>query len=267
MVVTVSAVNGSTLLPHLTVFDQSGNLVNASVLVNDHGSYLVQIANATPFATYYVQVSADPYAGANNTGNYLLGVDYISAPIVLTQFASNTLSGTSNQDFYAMSVAVDQVTHFVLSASGPSATVTTAVRMTIYDQNGNIVFTLDAIAGQTVSANVLLRQGSYTVRFVATAIDGSALSPFTYNLLGETLTDPMDAYPVNPLDPSLPPPSNSTPTVVGTSPTNPPPPDAGSSPWTPPPPTSTAMTSTPPTTSPLPPPPTQPPPPPPIPTV
>ncbi len=244
MVVTVSAVNGSTLLPHLTVFDQSGNLVNASILVNDHGSYLVQIANATPFATYYVQVSADPYAGANNTGNYLLGVDYISAPIVLTQFASNTLSGTSNQDFYAMSVAVDQVNHFVLSASGPSATVATAVRMTIYDQNGNIIFTLDAIAGQTVSANVLLRQGSYTVRFVAAAIDGSALSPFTYNLLGETLTDPMDAYPVNPLDPSLPPPSNSTPTVVGTSPTNPPPPDAGSSPWTPPPPTTSGITST-----------------------
>lgn len=253
MVATVSAINGSTLLPQISVFDQSGNLVNASILVNDHGTYLVQIANATPGATYYVEVNANPYAGTNNIGSYLLGVDYIAAPIVLTQFATSTLSGTSNQNFYAMNVAVDQVTHFVLSASNPTATVATAVRMTIYDQNGNIVFTLDAIAGQTVSANVLLKQGTYTVRFVAAASDGSALSPFTYNLLGETLTDPMDAIPVDPMNPSLSPPSNSTPTLVTTTPPSPPPPDASSSPWTPPPPsTNTVSTNPPPTTSPPP---------------
>jgi hypothetical protein len=263
MVASVSAVNGSTLLPQVTVFDQSGNLVNASILVNDHGSYLVQVANATPYATYYVEVSASSYAGTNVTGNYLVGVDYITAPIVLTQFATDTLSGTSNQDFYSMNVAVDQVTHFVLSASAPGATVATAVRMTIYDQNNNIIFTLDAIAGQTVSANVLLRQGSYTVRFVAATIDGSALSAFTYNWLGETLTDPMDPLSPNPQNPSLPL-SNSTPTVAAANPTNPPPTSSTdpAAPWTPPPSTtsttstastsstSTASTSPPPTTPP-----------------
>jgi hypothetical protein len=248
MVATVSAINGSTLLPQVTVFDQSGNLINAGILVNDHGSYLVQVANVTPNATYYVEVSANPYAGTNNTGNYLLGMDYITAPIVLTQFASNALSGTTNQNFYTMNVGVTQFTHFVLSASDPTATVATAVRMCIYDQNGNIIFTLDAIAGQTVSANVLLKQGSYTVSFVAATIDGSALSPFTYNLLGETLTDPMDIPQGNP---SLPPPSNSTPTFAAAASTNPPP-NANISPWTPPPSTSTASTTPPPTTSPPP---------------
>jgi hypothetical protein len=238
MVAMVSAVNGSTLLPHITVFDQFGNLINAGILVNDHGTYLVQVANATPYATYYVEVSADPYAGTNNTGTYLLGVDYISAPIVLTQFASNTLSGTSNQNFYSMSVPGSQITHFVLSASDPTAAVATAVRMTIYDQYNNIIFTLDDIAGQTVSANLYLGKGTYTVRFVAATIDGSTLSPFTYNLLGETLTDPIDAYPVNPISPTLPPPSP-TPTLTTIYPTNPPPPDPGSAPWTPPPPPTT----------------------------
>jgi Matrixin len=242
MVVTVSAINGSTLLPHLTVFDSSGNVVNASILVNDHGTYLVQVPSATPYATYYVEVSADPFAGTNVTGSYLLGVDYVSSPIVLTQFATDTLSGASNQDFYSMSIPVSQITHFVLSGSDPNATVWTAVRMTIYDQNGNIVFTLDALAGQTVSANVFLQQGTYTLRFVAATIDGSALSPFTYTLIGETLTDPMDPYSVNPLNPTMPapvPPPPSTPVVVVTPPVNPPPPDLGSSPsfaQTPPPP-------------------------------
>jgi hypothetical protein len=247
MVAMVSAVNGSTLLPHLTVFDQTGTLVNAGILVNDSGTYVVQVVNATPNATYYVEVSADPYAGLNNTGTYLLGVDYIATPIVLTQFATDILSGSSNQDFYTMSVPVTQITHFVLSASDPAATVPTAVRMTIYDQYGNIIFTLDAIAGQTVSDNVYLTQGTYTISFVAATNDGSALSPFTYNLLGETITDPLDAIPINPLSP---PPSSPTPVVTPISPTNPPLPTAASSPWTPPAPTVPPPTTT--TSSPTP---------------
>jgi len=238
MVATVTAINGGTLNPYISVFDQNGNLVNAGILVNDSGTYVVQVVNAVPNAAYFIEVSADPYAGANVTGTFLLGIDYVAAPIVLTQFASDTLSGTSNQDFYSMSVAQSQVMHFVLSASAPGAMVATAVRMSIYDQYGNIIYTLDAIAGQTVSTNVCLLQGTYTVRFVAATIDGSALSSFAYNLLGETLTDPIDAFPVNPLDPTVPPPPppiSPTPVVVITNPTNPPPPDSGSSPWTPPP--------------------------------
>ncbi len=160
---------------------------------------------------------------------------YVSTPVILTKFASDTLAGTSAQDFDSMTVSQTQITHFVLSASASGATVATAVRMSIYDQYGNIIFTLDAIAGQTVSSNVILIQGTYTIRFVAATIDGSALSAFTYNLLGETLTDPIDAYPVNPLDPTLPPPPppNPTPLVVATPPPSIPLPDVGSMPWTP----------------------------------
>jgi hypothetical protein len=224
--------------PRLTVFDQNGNQVNASILVNGSGTYVLQVVNAVPNTTYYVEVSPDLYAGSNVTGTYLLGVDYIAAPIVLTQFASDTLSGTSNQDFYSMSVAQTQIMHFVLSASAPGATVATAVRMSIYDQYGNIIYTLDAIAGQTTSIDVCLLQGTYTVRFVAATIDGSALSNFTYNLLGETLTDPIDPYSItNPLATTLPPPPppvSPTPVVVITNPTNPPPPDPLSTPTFPP---------------------------------
>jgi hypothetical protein len=231
IVASVSAINGSTLLPHITVFDQSSNLVSASILVNGNGTYVVQVPNATPSATYYIEVSADPYAGAYITGNYLLGINYISSPIVLKQLATDTLSGTSNKDMYSMSVPVSQVTHLVLSASDPTATVATSVLMTIYDQNNNLILTLTAFAGQTVSADVYLGKGTYTVRLVATTSDGSALSPFAYNLLGQTLTDPTDAYPVDPLDP--------TPTLTTTSYT--PPPTTGSTTTTT---TTTTTTST-----------------------
>jgi hypothetical protein len=237
MVATVTAINGGTLNPYITVFDQNGNLVNAGILVNDSGTYVVQVVNAVPNATYVVEVSADPYSGPNVSGTFLLGIDYVAAPIVLTQFASDTLSASSNQDFYSMSVAQSQIMHFVLSASALGATTASAVRMSVYDQFGNIIYTLDAIAGQTVSTNVCLVQGTYTVRFVAATIDGSALSAFTYNLLGEILTDPIDAFPVNPLDPTLPPPPppiSPTPVVVAANPATPPVPDLGSSPTFPP---------------------------------
>jgi hypothetical protein len=233
LIATVSAVNGSSLISQITVLDQTGNALNAQILVNESGTYLVQLANATPNATYYVEVSPGLNAGTHTTGSYLLGVDYINAPIVLTKFGTDTLSGTNNQDFYSMSVPVTQITHFVLSASDPTATVATAVRMCIYDSHNNIIFAMDAIAGQTVSADVSLAKGTYTIRFVAATIDGSALSPLTFNLLGETLTDPINALPVDPTQPPPPPPPDPTPVVVAANPTNPPSVDLVASPWTP----------------------------------
>jgi hypothetical protein len=62
-----------------------------------------------------------------------------------------------------------------------------SVELTITDQSGNVVFDLVAPAGQTVSASVLLPPGAYVARFTAS----SAARPLTYNLQGNSLTDPI----------------------------------------------------------------------------
>jgi hypothetical protein len=213
MIVSVSALKGSTLDPMITVYDQLGNAVAADVLVNDSGSYLVQVANAAPGSTYFIKVSG---AAAGSTGNYLLGVNFRSSAIVLDQYVNSTLTSATRGEARTMTVNQTQVTHLVLSADPVTTGAATKVRMVVFDQNHNVVTVLDALAGQTVSADVYLKQGTYTVAFVAGTIDGSTLPALAYRLRGEALTDPIDPVPIDPTNP--PPTEDPDPIVIAPDP-------------------------------------------------
>ena len=54
-----------SLHPQVLVFDAQHNLLPASIIVNDGYTYSVQLANATPGATYFVEVTAGNANGAN----------------------------------------------------------------------------------------------------------------------------------------------------------------------------------------------------------
>jgi hypothetical protein len=231
LVVSVAAVGGSTLDPAIQVYNATGQLVAADVLVNDSSSYMLQIPGVASGNTFYIKVAPDMSAGANNTGDYLLGVNYRSTPIALGQIVTSTLTASQPAEYRTMSVSQSQVTHLVLSASATA--VPAAVRLTLYDQNGVAVFVLTAMAGQTVSGDVYLAGGvTYKAVFCAATADHSPLPSLTYNLRGKSLTDPIDPLPTDPTDPSS---GDGTPVV--TDPTTPPPsPDPLTDPYTPPPP-------------------------------
>jgi len=91
-----------------------------------------------------------------------------------------------------------------------------------------IAMTLDVLNGQTVSADVFLKKGIYTVSFMAATKDGSPLAAVTYSLLARKITEPLDPVPINPLDPPSPPPN---PIGVLPGPFPPPPPNPGNNPW------------------------------------
>src|SRR5205085_10001195 len=139
-------------------------------------TFVVQVANATPGANYYFKVTSDVgAAGAALTGNYLLSVNFRATPIPLPQLASQTLAAGNAAQAEALTINQSQVTHFVLSGSASAATAATAVRATVFDQNRQVVFSLTALNGQTISGDVFLGVGNYTIVFMAATVDGSAL--------------------------------------------------------------------------------------------
>jgi hypothetical protein len=80
--------------------------------------------------------------------------------------------------------------NFVLSATpvAGSPAPGSAVRMTILDGAGNVVYSLTAAAGDVVSgASLFLTPGAYTVRFTALG-SGPALA---FKLLGDGISDPI----------------------------------------------------------------------------
>jgi hypothetical protein len=94
--------------------------------------------------------------------------------------------------------------------------------MTIVDQTGAVVLSLSVQAGQpTVTANVYLKQGTYSVRYSGYTTDNSAWNNLSYQLSGGEFSDPVGAYPTSPSSPSSPPPSSST--QPPPSPSSPPP--------------------------------------------
>jgi hypothetical protein len=98
-----------------------------------------------------------------------------------------------------MSAAQSQLVEFCLGASVGASTAASAVRMTIYDQNNNQLFTMVAYAGQPVSTgDVLLSAGNYTVRFNAATQTGSPLPTLTWSLSAQSLSNPQDPTPIDP---------------------------------------------------------------------
>jgi hypothetical protein len=191
MVWGLTPLSANGLDPRVTVYDATQAVVPAQVLVNDNGTYALQIANAVSGATYYVKVSAAQAQGSNTSGNYFLGVDFGLTAVALDTYAGGTLTQAAPQTTYNVTMYDDQVVHFVLSATAAGAPAGAALQMTILDANGNTVFTAAVQAGDTISRNVFLAQGNYTVRFAAATKSGTALPNLSFDLQGLGITDPM----------------------------------------------------------------------------
>jgi Matrixin len=203
------------LEPILHVFDAHGNAVAADVLMNENGDYVVQVANALPNVDYYVSVAAEHPAGLRNTGNYFLGIDFSSKAVNLQTFTSGTLSDASRQDFRTLQVTQSQLFHFALAVDSGAVPVDTAVKMTVYDQAGNVVTTLTSLNGEVQSTTLFLAPGTYTIRFAGGTRTGAPLPPTAYVLHGLSISDPVGPQATDPtLAPSnVPPPP--TPTDLG----------------------------------------------------
>jgi hypothetical protein len=61
--------------------------------------------------------------------------------------------------------------------------------MTVTDGTGNVVLSLVAHDGDTVSNGLFLRVGTYTIRY--TLLAGGSVPPVAYTLWGNNLSDPI----------------------------------------------------------------------------
>lgn len=177
--------------PRVAVYDQNQKPVAADVLVNENHTYTLQVANATPGATYYVRVAAAQPQGSNNVGNYFLGIDFSSKAVTLNNYASGTLVQGSTQDATSVTVTHSELQHFILSADAGNTGVSAAVRMTVYDANMKVLLSVVVNAGDTISTNLFVTRGSYLIRFAAATATGVPLPALTYRLRGLTLSNPI----------------------------------------------------------------------------
>jgi len=195
--------DSNALQPVIHIFDSQDNPVALQVLANGGGLYSIQIANGTPGATYKIEVAALNPKGSHNTGNFFLGIKFdASPPVALTALGSAVLSTPTSVSTANLTIAQDGLFHFVLAADNGSKSSSATVTMTVYDQYGNVVLSLDCSTGQPpVSAVAYLQTGTYTIRYSVTQNSGSYY-PVAFWLEGEILSDPIGPYYTSPSSPS-----------------------------------------------------------------
>lgn len=178
----------STLVPRVTVYDAARQVIPAQVIVNDGGTYTLQIANARSGATYFVKAEAAQPKSASGTGNYFLGVDFGGNAVSFSPYANETLNASQWQSANALTLNKSQLFHLVVAAN---ATVDAAVRLTIYTDAGAVVTTMVANAGDTITRDIFLPSGRYLVRYAARTRSGTPLPQFGVSVSGINLTDPI----------------------------------------------------------------------------
>jgi hypothetical protein len=191
--VTLNAIvwglDGDTLNPRLRVFDEAGNSVAFQVLANDAGVFSLQVPNAVAGRDYFVQVAARTPGGASDTGRYFVAADFNRIePLEFAGVARGTVNPGQAENG-SLEIANAGVFHFALAPTTSSG----AVKMTVYDDSGNLVFTLTADAGSpAVTATRYLAAGNYSVQY--TNASASPLSPAGYDLYLLQLSEGVGPY-------------------------------------------------------------------------
>jgi Matrixin len=184
--------------PLVTVYDQTQTAVPAQVLVNQKGEYVLQIPNATS-AAYYIKVQAAHPNADHATGAYFLGVQFSDNQLTPDGSISHSMTAASSSAKTTLTLTDTRLFYFALSGIGTSAT--DAVRLTIFDQNQNVVASWVARANDTTTAVLLLTPGSYTFGFGGGRTTGGSLSAagFAFRLGFNVLSDPIDPDPSDPV--------------------------------------------------------------------
>ena len=189
-VMTWGKANGG-LMPKASVYDAAGTPVESELLVNENGNYSLQVENVEGGADYFVKVEAA--SEQNNIGEYFLGVDFSTQAVQLHTFSEGDLDAENASRSGTFTVLKNSLFHFVLSAEGADNSGTSVVASVI-DSQGNVVSTMTAESGNAVSRTILLKAGTYTLRFEAVAEDG-AVTAISYTFRGQRMSDPIGPQP------------------------------------------------------------------------
>jgi hypothetical protein len=199
--------SGNGFRPVVAVYNAAGELLPSVVVTNEDGAFTVQLGAQQTGATYYLKVSAADPTGGRAVGAYTLAANLSRTDVTTFDLqGEHTLTAAQPTVYARMTASETRLTQFSLSASAATGSPRAAVRMAVFDGQGQLVFSIVAEAGQPLATGTLwLTGGDYTIAFTAATKDGSPLTGLTFNLGKRERSDPMDPVLEDPIGlPTLP---------------------------------------------------------------
>lgn len=162
--VMVWSTGSSQLDPRVKIFDSAGNAVAFRILGNESGLFSVEILSVTAGATYYISVTAQSRSGAGATGSYFVGADF-------NHFEKTTYDGldsgsVTNTSAQSVNFSVSDAGVFQFALAAQSLQENSQITMTIVDEKGQVVLTLNSTANQPLNTKTTyLASGNYSIRY------------------------------------------------------------------------------------------------------
>ena len=194
LTVTVRSLGVNGTAPRVAIFDGDGRAVAAQVLANGGGMFTVQAVGVKPGGNYLLRVGPATSTGSASSGNFALSAQFATSAAQLSTFASANVSSTTPTRSYTLFAGETQLMHLVLGATATAVPVVpgSAVRLTVLDATGKVLYALTAPAGDVVSGpDLLLLPGSYRFLISAVGAPGGPVPSMNFRLLGEEISDPI----------------------------------------------------------------------------
>ncbi len=184
--------------PKLTILDEDSKPIDAEIVVSEGSNLTVQINGIPRNTKFYIQVEADEMSPESSVGNYFFHVNFGHTTTNRETAASGTLRQDNPGGGTDLTLHEDTLFNFALATRTSDSTVDAAVRLTIFNEHGEEVFTTVARAGETVTANVLLGKGSYRAQIFAATRTGEILPDIGFALKFLTQDGNIDPYTIDP---------------------------------------------------------------------
>lgn len=193
--VTAWNLENTSFQPKVSVYDAWGRPVKAEIVLNETGSYSIQVEEKWKAGQgYFVKVEAADGPGKSATGRYFLGLDFNDNRAALQTVQENTVLTKSAPTQEAwVSVTEAQFLHLALSVS--NTPVYAGVELSIYDSKGVLVTTLTTFGNDTQTSTIWLRGDSYRFVYRGVTRDNSLFLGATFTLKLKGLSDSIDPYP------------------------------------------------------------------------
>ncbi|HEX6961325.1 MAG TPA: matrixin family metalloprotease, partial [Lacipirellula sp.] len=198
MTIRVRTLQQNSSTPEVVVFDKNNQPRPATVLVNGHGEYVVQVTGDGSNESVSFSISASDSAGARATGSYQLVVDFNGEPVGLDPALAAVITPDAPVRETPFYVALPHLFHFALAVPSAPSTPDAVVMVSIRDADENVVFRVASRPGETRTAgSVLLAPGAYRIQVAA--LTGEPLSgDIAFTLFAKASSGPFAANPDDP---------------------------------------------------------------------
>jgi hypothetical protein len=210
------ATTPQTIDPVITIRNEFGVTVPATIVLHDGGAFAIQVANAISDEYYFIEVRHNPSVPITAVGNYAFGVKFGDALAPRTTLSAGVVTEASPVTVRSLTVAPSQVSQLILHVG--QADTTQGIRFSILDANDRTIVTRFARGNDTVTASPFLSAGTYRLIIAGGSTVGGSIASIPYELFGYPLTDPIGPRLVAPNSPPSPPVTPSTPPPVAVGP-------------------------------------------------